>query len=372
MGSDHLKRILIVENSKNATGAFHSVLNFYRLLRNDVDLYFAVPKGCWSRVTDISPQNIFYINFLELSKNLTAFWYLPQLIINSIRLLAIVRKNSIEVVHVSDLYNMIGVCLKIFNKDLKVIYHIRLRRTSYAKMLYDVWLALITNFSDQVICVSKVVADDIRISGNSIVIYDCIPLNKLYKGPVTVGKSKYLMLLLVGNYIPGKGQDLALIAFSKALKSIPNLRLRLIGGGLDLPKNREFYRSLQKTAKQLKIEEFVQFGGPSDCVANEMLASDIILNFSESESFSMVCLEALGCRIPVIASNSGGPEEIIRHEVNGLLVTNKDTDQMANAIVRLAGDQELRCRFSLNAQVDFQAKFNPEILAKKLRNEYYN
>ena len=137
------------------TGAFHSILNYSRTLRDEFDFYYAVPKGCWTRLSEVQASRIFTFNFLELGKSIRIFWYLPQLIINTAKLSRIVRKQSIDVIHVNDLYNMLGICLKLVYPNTKVVYHVRLLRNSYAKALYNVWLGLISRYADQVISVSK-------------------------------------------------------------------------------------------------------------------------------------------------------------------------------------------------------------------------
>jgi glycosyltransferase involved in cell wall biosynthesis len=63
---------------------------------------------------------------------------------------------------------------------------------------------------------------------------------------------------------------------------------------------------------------------------------DVVLNFSEAESFSMTCAEAGFYGKPVIASKCGGPEEIIDDGKTGLLVQNKNRQQMEEAMLQLA------------------------------------
>ena len=56
-----------------------------------------------------------------------------------------------------------------------------------------------------------------------------------------------------------------------------------------------------------------------------------MLNFSESESFSMTCLESLYYGTPLIATDSGGPAELFKHGESGHLVPNRDVQAMAKA-----------------------------------------
>lgn len=59
------------------------------------------------------------------------------------------------------------------------------------------------------------------------------------------------------------------------------------------------------------------------------------------ESFSLVCREALVAGVPVIASRCGGPEEIIRHEENGLLFEPGDAEGLAASMSRCLDEPDL-------------------------------
>ena len=79
----------------------------------------------------------------------------------------------------------------------------------------------------------------------------------------------------------------------------------------------------------------VEWHAFAEKISEEYLDAAIVLNFSESESFSLTCLEAMFYGRPVIATRSGGPSEIIDHNESGILVDVKDVDAMANAMTNL-------------------------------------
>jgi len=70
------------------------------------------------------------------------------------------------------------------------------------------------------------------------------------------------------------------------------------------------------------------------------------------ESFSLVCREALACGAPVIATRCGGPEEVIRHGENGMLVDMDDAPGLANSMRRCVEDRALLRRLSDAARPD--------------------
>ena len=72
--------------------------------------------------------------------------------------------------------------------------------------------------------------------------------------------------------------------------------------------------------------------------------------------------------IPVIATNQGGPKEIISNGKNGYLVDFKDANEMAEKIMLLESDLELRKRIAENAKKTKKEKdFSVEIMAKNIR-----
>ncbi len=318
-------------------------------------------------MNDIPANRIAKFKFLEISKSLSIIWYLPQLLTNTLRASSLIRNNSIDIVHVNDLYNMIGVCLKLMHPDIKLIYHVRLRRSGYAQKLYSLWVWVLKTWVDVIVCVSSIVEKDLDTSIENVqIIYDGILESWLVDAICPDHNNFHVLFLYVGNYIPGKGQDHALCAFEIAKKELGNIKLKFIGHTGSMRKNKAYLNELRQLVLNKGLETYVEFGDEIHNVSMEMRSCDVVLNFSESESFSMVCLEALASKRAVIATRSGGPEEIVRHEVNGILVANKDVKAMTAAILQLASNLELRERFSEKAHIDFDKKFNMNVLAKKL------
>ena len=216
----------------------------------------------------------------------------------------------------------------------------------------------------------SVVEDVNGLSGKVKMIYDSLPESWPEQSELNPLAGDEILFLYVGNYFPGKGQDYALRAFEIASKTEPQIRLRFAGNTHSIPKNIKFLKELKQLVDKKGLGDKVEFTRQSIDVHSEMYACDVVLNFSESESFSMVCLEALFCKKPVISTRSGGPEEIIRHEVNGLLVKNRDVNDMAKAMLKLASSPYHRNTFAKNADIDFNDKFNISSLAEELFDAY--
>jgi glycosyltransferase involved in cell wall biosynthesis len=113
----------------------------------------------------------------------------------------------------------------------------------------------------------------------------------------------------------------------------PAIRLVLVGGGFLFRDFQVEDERLRKLARDLKLDGQIQFVGPKSQreVATIMRQSAMVVLPSRAESFGATLLEALACGVPVVATRSGGPEEIVTSEV-GRLVPTEDAAALAEAM----------------------------------------
>lgn len=363
--------VLVIENSIGVTGALKSVIFVAEKLRPYFTFIFVISTKSATR--SFIEQNQFCVvaelPMLELSKRTkSVLLYGPQLIFNSFRLRKIVKVNDVQIIHNNDLYNLLPVALKLFGNPISYICHVRFLPDNFPRLLYNFWIKLHLYFASQVICVSKKVLDSIPKNKKSIVIHDAIPM--LNNALLPREERGYQYFLYLANYINGKGQQYALEAFYRIHNELPTWRLRFVGGDMGLQRNKDFKFRLKQLAEQWQIERKIEWGEFTHSVQNEYKNADIVLNFSESESFSITCLEALCMGKALIATDSGGPSEIIDHMKTGMLVTNRDVNEMTQAMRTLASSEELRKRFSEDAGATVFKKFSLDASAQKLKEVY--
>jgi glycosyltransferase involved in cell wall biosynthesis len=89
----------------------------------------------------------------------------------------------------------------------------------------------------------------------------------------------------------------------------------------------------------------VSFIGNLPLVEEVLVNADLFLLPSESESFGLAALEALACKVPVIATRAGGIPEVIADNECGLLYPVGDVEGMAEGAARLLADEPLRASF---------------------------
>jgi len=146
-------------------------------------------------------------------------------------------------------------------------------------------------------------------------------------------------IISVGRLIYIKGFHLTLLAFCQAVKEKKNMKLHIIGDGMDI-------KFLKNLAHKIKSNEHIKFLGniPRDNVLKIMSESDIFL-FPSFEGGGMVVLEAMAAGLPVVCLDYGGPGEMVTEEcgIKVKPVTLEQTiNDLAEALLKLANDPELR------------------------------
>jgi len=90
----------------------------------------------------------------------------------------------------------------------------------------------------------------------------------------------------------------------------------------------------------------------------------------ESEGLGLVLLEAMACRVPVVATRSGGMVDIVLHEKTGLLVPERDAEALASALRRLLENKDLQERLAGEGYRFVHENFTTQATAKKLKAIY--
>jgi len=166
------------------------------------------------------------------------------------------------------------------------------------------------------------------------------------------------VVLFVGRIEALKGIDTLLRAMAVVTQQFPPWReelcVAIIGGDADVPPgalDAEMAR-LHRLRAELGIEDLVTFLGAraQDALPDYYSAADVVVMPSHYESFGMVALEAMACGTPVVASRVGGLTYTVLHGVTGLHVPERNPEALAQEIIRLIQDPELRERLGRQAQ----------------------
>jgi glycosyltransferase involved in cell wall biosynthesis len=151
-----------------------------------------------------------------------------------------------------------------------------------------------------------------------------------------------LLLGVVAQLTPWKGQDTAIEALSLLCKQGVDAHLLLIGSakfvaGSTRFDNRAYVEGLKARVRELRLQHRVSWLGERDDVVELMAALDVLLLPSHEEPFGRAVIEAMAMEVPVVATDVGGPPEILTDGREGYLATPRRPAAWAKAI-RLAGD----------------------------------
>jgi len=142
-----------------------------------------------------------------------------------------------------------------------------------------------------------------------------------------------------------KGLEYTIRAFAEVIEKIPNAILKILGDG-------PLREDLESLTVELRVNETVRFEGavPPKRVREAMEEPDIFLQHSITastsacEGFGVSVAEAASCEMPIVASRSGGLADQILDGETGFLVEERNTEEMAERMILLAKDFDLRAK----------------------------
>jgi N-acetyl-alpha-D-glucosaminyl L-malate synthase BshA len=170
------------------------------------------------------------------------------------------------------------------------------------------------------------------------------------------------MLMHISNFRPVKNISTVIQVFSR-VRSRVDARLVLVGDGPErLP--------AEKLCAQLGVEDDVLFLGNQECIEGILPLADVLLLPSEQESFGLVCLEAISCGVPVVATNVGGTKEVIQHGQTGFLHDPFDVEAMVASVMELIDDPGRRRSMGALGRKVATEKFSTADIVKRYVDLY--
>jgi glycosyltransferase involved in cell wall biosynthesis len=177
-------------------------------------------------------------------------------------------------------------------------------------------------------------AEHIRLVFNGTDLRRFSPSDNGTRGNLPYGEH---MIFACRQLFPRKGIRFLLEAAAQLKPQFPDLKVVLAGDGFERPE-------LVQLADQLGIAADVTFLGwvPNSDLPPYYRAAAVSVIPSLEEGFGIPAAEAMGCEVPVVASDAGGLPEVVEDGVTGLVVPRGDADALARAIQTLLTDPERR------------------------------
>jgi glycosyltransferase involved in cell wall biosynthesis len=179
------------------------------------------------------------------------------------------------------------------------------------------------------------------------------------------------LIASVSRLFSWKGQRELLRAFALVKKTLPELRLLIVGADERMVhQTGSFSDELKQLATELGVRQDVVFTGQRSDVARIMAACDVFTLPSFEEPFGLVFLEAMAMQKPVVALNNGGTPEVVEHGKSGLLSAPADISELAKNIVTLLQNPELRAQMGAYGRRRVLDYFNARRMAADTADVY--
>lgn len=172
-----------------------------------------------------------------------------------------------------------------------------------------------------------------------------------YKSPIVIGS--------FGRFVVKKGFIYLIEAIAILKQNNHNVKLLLGGDGVEK-------ENLQKKVKELKLENDVIFYGWVNDKKDFFGQIDLFCLPSVIEPFGIILLEAIEHSKPIVSTKSGGPEEIIRNNIDGLLTETESSSDLAEKLQLAITDLQMTQKFTKSAYYNLLENYDIKKLSNKL------
>jgi glycosyltransferase involved in cell wall biosynthesis len=283
-----------------------------------------------------------------------------------VRLARIVHREQIDVVNVhyfSNHWIYLFLLWRLLRFRLVVSVHgtdIQGPDGSENVKALEEWLPAI----DAVVFCSETARQGIRPASTlfkkTVVILNAIDLSSL---PAPLGDTERSPYLICSGHLQRhKGQDILIRAFCILAAEFPEICLEIVGDGPTRPE-------LEALVGELRLQSRVHFHGglPREKSIEVMKSATLTCVPSRRETFGLVLLESMALGVSIVASRVGGIPEVVREQVDAILVTPENVQELATALTHVLRQRELRLFLIANAKARVGEMFTAERLVTNYR-----
>jgi sugar transferase (PEP-CTERM/EpsH1 system associated) len=281
----------------------------------------------------------------------------------SVRLAQLFRRSKPRIVHTHNTKPLLYAVPAAHLTGVQTIIHTRHGQRHGATRRQNFLFNLAARWVDRVVSVSS---DSAQIalqqglpSEKLVTIHNGIdlplfpPAGPLPSGPV----------VFVGRLSPEKDLPTLLRAAAIAASEEPSFRLHLAGAGPSLSE-------LQRLAAQLGVGHRVGFLGHNTDISAILAQASLFVLSSVTEGVSLALLEAMACRLPVVATAVGGNVEVVIDGETGLLVPPRSPAALAGAMLKLYRQPELARRMGVAGRKRVEARFDSRRMVAEYESLY--
>jgi glycosyltransferase involved in cell wall biosynthesis len=173
------------------------------------------------------------------------------------------------------------------------------------------------------------------------------------------------VLGMIARFFKLKGHEDLFAVAPRLVARCPRIKFLLVGDGPWRPR-------FTRRARELGLTDHFRFVGlvPPEAVPDQIAIMDALVHLSRREGLPRALPQALAAARPVVVYNCDGASEICQDQATGLLVAPGDLDTLADRILRLANDPDLRQRLGQRGRQQVRESFSLDRMLEDLRALY--
>lgn len=276
-------------------------------------------------------------------------------------LVRMLRGYEVDILHCNmDICNQYGViAAKLVG--VPVVTHTRniLGRRAFRRMFLNWADVLIANSKSAANSYAQYVSKDQRVE----IVYNAVDIGQFRPEGECNSKRRFnisnneFVIGQIAQITPNKGQDVFIRAMAHVVQAHPNVRA-LIAGDTVIDNSRWFLKELEQLVRELGLADRVSFAGFVDDIVDVYRCLDLVVSPTKSEGFGRTIIEAMAMAKPVVATDSGGPIEIVVEGETGLLVPYGNPEALAGAILKIMDNTQLASEFGANSRQRVEEQFS--------------
>lgn len=365
-----MKKVLFLHSSSELYGSDRSLLNLVkRLDKSKFEVSVILPEDgpLVDAMREVPEVSIIIQEIAVLRrKNLSfkgIFNYVSEFIKSINFLRKIIKEKKIDIVYTNtSVVFPGGIIAKLLGK--KSIWHIReIISNNFERKIVSI---IVNLFSDIIIANSQATANAITRNNKKVtVVYNAIESSKNDINDQLFEGKENIVIGMAGRINRWKGQKLFVDMAEQISYKHNNVKFLIAG---DVYKGEDhILKDLKKYIKEKDLDDKVILLGQIKNMDAFYNSLDIfILPSIQPEPFGLVVIEAMDRKIPVIATNHGGPTEIIDNEINGYLVDFLDAKEMSEKVSMLIENEKLRKEIGDNAKKKRDEVFTLDTYVNKI------
>ena len=376
-------RVLFVNHTGQVSGAEQAMLSLLHAIRDEVDVAIACPAGpltCALRSAgfkvDAIPETYGSLK-LHPARTAAAVWEMARA---AAAVRTVLKEARADVIHANSTRAGLICAAATLAGGTPVITHVRdvLPRGGTPALVRSV----IGRRSAALVAISEHVFRTLPGRGAHL-IYDCVDCSRFDPALVSrertradLGLDRDVPVLgIVAQITPWKGQDDAVKALAAVKTDAGPVRLLIVGSVKFVSRatrhdNPAYMRQLDSLIDALGLREHVTFLGEREDIPELIGAMDVLLLPSWEEPFGKAVVEGMAMQVPVVVTSIGGPAEVVRDGVDGLVVPPRQPEAWARAISELISAPDRRLEMGRRGRERACGRFGLEAHARSVLSLY--